>query len=128
MKRRSFGLKADGIKDDNLYLHLESLIIKHGSYRAAVEDLLIRDKEDQLGKELSAVKEEIVQDVMKEIKNEIRSLKEYIADQLTSRTFRVQKTIMVEDLMEDDPDEEEVYDIQELDIAGEIEEEYEYDF
>ena len=128
MKRRNFGLKADGIKDDDLYVHLESLIVKHGSYRAVVEDLLVRDKMDRLGYELRKVKQEIVQDILKEVKEEIRSLKTYIDKQLSSRTFALDDHEDTTDDFPADPNEEKVYDIDELEVIGEIEEEYEFDF
>lgn len=131
MKRRTLAIRPDGIKDDDLYLYIENLITEHGSFRAVVEDLVIRDKEDRLGKELRKVKNEIVQDVVGELKGELDSLKQYIDDQFSKRVFALNEqrysNETINDLLEED-EHKQVYKYDALEISGDIDEEYDLDF
>lgn len=126
-EKKGFSIRGSTIKED-LYYHLLKKVNECGSFKDAIEYLLQKDIDDNLGVEFCKVKNELKSEMSVEIKEELKLLKQYIGEQFNKRSFTTESKHQQQEEIED-TNKGQVYNPEELKITGNaVEEDAEIDF
>lgn len=125
-KRKQFALRTDQLSEE-LYNYIDRQIKEYGSFKSYVEHIAERDRRDELGKLFTQFKDEISQDILADMKSELNYLKHFIQEQFEIRSFKKSDN-PTENQEHREEKTKQLYDINELKVTGQIEEDTEVDF